>query len=471
MGAIRSTAAVFLILISAAAASAADCVTGTRVVSTRDDIPNLVVGPSAWTGSGLVVAKTQAGALGPAWVSIYGDAMETLAGDRQVANDARDLIALSWTGAEAGLVYRSTGQQIRLLRLSPMGDPIGSPITITPNRPVFSGDKIEVVWSAFLDAYVVAHNVTQGSARGLYVTMLEENGTQRSDRPVLVSLTPGSPLAVDVTDAGVIGVFFNSVSSFLSFARMTGSSDTPEVRELVSALGEDLLVAADGEQFVVVRGVPDGSRKVIRWLVVNTGYQVTRADAALVAGSGEDALPQALVVTPDEIALSYIDSPIRTDLLDDVFRLRRFTIDGTLLGDTLFSPVDVGASRAVSEFPFAWTGTGYLSPAVRESTDRLTSYLIRYCPLRVAILAPRKILVGETITFVPEPSGGVPGYTYVWMFSHQAAPEKNTVTPQRTYTAPGTYSATVTVKDTSGVSTSATVTFDVVYPRRRAVRP
>jgi hypothetical protein len=468
MGAIRAVAAVLVILISAAA-SAADCVTDVRVLSTRASVPNLVNGPSVWTGTGLAVAKSQDGAIGPVWVAVYGDGMETLAGDRQVAGDARELISLVWTGVELGLFYRTTNSGFHLQRLSPMGVPIGSPVAITPSRPVFKGDRIQVVWSPFHDAYVVARYVTQSSLRGLYITMLEENGAQRSDRPILVTPASVSPLAMAVTPGGVIGAFFHTTNSTLALARMTGSTDTPEVWE-VGAGGGALLVAAREERWVIVRTASDGGRLVIRWLIVNTAHQVVKSDSLLVERSG-DALPQALVITPDELALSYVDSLLPAETLDDSFRLRRFSIAGTLIGDTPFAPTDLSALRSVTPHPFAWTGNAYLAATVRESTERLTSYLLRYCPLRVEILAPKKVLVGEIVTFVPEPTGGVPGYSYVWTFSHQAAPEKVTMSPQRTYTTPGTYSTTVTVTDNTGVSTTDTVTFEVGYPRRRAVRP
>lgn len=471
MGAIRTTAGVFLILTGAAAASAAECVMGVRVLSTRANVPNLVAGPAAWSGSGLGVAKTQEGAVGPVWVAVYGEGLETLAADRLIAGDARELVALVWTGTELGLFYRATNQRLRLQRLSPMGAPIGSPVAISPARTVFTGDRIEVAWSAVHDAYVVAHYVSQSSLGGLYVTMVEEGGAQRSDRPVNVSVATKSPLALDVTDGGVIGAFFYTSNNVLAMARMSGSTDTPQVQELIAAGAGDLVVAVRDERFILARTVEDDGRLVIRWFVVDTPYQIVESDALLVAGSGDDALPQALVVTPDEIALSYIDSPIRDEILDDVLRLRRFSITGALIGETPFAPTDLSASRAVTPHPFVWTGTAYLVAPLREATDRLTSYLVRYCPLRAEILAPRKVIVGDTVRFVPAPSGGVPGYTYVWTFSHQAEPEHNTVSPQRRYTKTGTYSATVVVTDTTGVSTTATFTFDVVFPRRRAVRP
>lgn len=470
MGAIRSTAVVMLILISAAA-SAAECVTGVRVLSTSASVPNLVAGPAAWSGSVLAVAKTQENAFGHAWVGIYGEGLEPLAADRFLVSDARSLSALEWSGTEFGLFYRTITQGLNLQRLTMQGTPIGAPVAITPGRPVFAGDVIEARWSSVHDAYVVAHFVSQSSARGLYITTVEEDGTQRSDRPVFVTVQQQSPLALDITDSGAVGLFFITVNDLLGLALVRGSTDTPVVRELGSGGAGELVVAARGEEFIVVRTALSGDRIVIRWLTVDTAHQVTKSDALLVAGSGDDAHPQALVVTDDEIALSYVDSPIRTESLDDTFRLRRFTITGALIGDTAFAPTDVGALRALSSYPFVWTGQSYISAAVRASSDRLNSYLIRYCPLRVEILAPRRVLVGETVTFTPSPSGGVPGYSYEWSFSHEARVERGTVTTvERTFTETGTYIATLVAIDANGIRTTTTFTFEVVKPRRRAVR-
>jgi hypothetical protein len=253
---------------------------------------------------------------------------------------------------------------------------------------------------------------------------------------------------------------------------MRGSDDTPVVREVASGGSGGLVADARGEQFVIVKTALVSGETEIRWLVVDTAHQIAKFEALLVQGSGDDALPQALVATDSELALSYIDSPIRTTTLDDTFRLRRFTIGGTLIGDTPFAPTDLSAVRAVTAFPFVWTGRSYIAAPVRESSDRINSHLIRYCPLRASILAPRRVLVRETVTFTPGPDGGIPPYAYEWSFSNSAFVERGpgVGSVQRTFTQPGTYTATLVTIDGNGVRTTTTFTFDVVYPRRRAAR-
>lgn len=471
MGAIRATAVVILILLSAAM-PAAECVTGARVISTGANVPNLVAGPVAWSGNVLAVAMTQEDAPNLGWVAVYGENIDTVAEDRFLVNDVRSLSALEWSGMEFGLFYRTTAQGLNLQRLTNLGVPIGAPVAITPSRNVSSGDRIEVRWSAAHHAYVVVRFVSQSSARGLYITMIEENGTQRSDRPVFVDVAVQSRVALAVTEAGAIGVFFTTSNDLLGLAIVRGSTDPPIVRELISGGAGDLVAAARGDQFVVARSVLSADRTVLRWLVVNTAHDVTKADAFLVDGSGLDVHPRSLIVGDGELALAYIDSPFRESTLDDTYRLRRFTFTGELVSDTAYAPRDFNATRAVSSFPHVWTGTSYITAAVREASGRSSSYLVRFCPLRVEILAPRVVLVGETVTFTPLASGGDPGYSYAWKFSHQARVESGTVTTvERTFTETGTYTVTLTATDRSGVSTTTTFTFEVVRPRRRVVRP
>jgi hypothetical protein len=469
MGAIRSTTVVILLLIGAGV-SAQECVTGARLLSTSASNPNLIAGPVAWSGTVLAVGKTQEGVLGAAWVAVYGEGMETVSEDRFLVNDARSLISMVWTGSEFGLFYRTLTQGLNLQRLTMNGTPIGTPIAITASRPVFAGDVVEAEWSPVHDAYVVAHNVSQSSLRGLYLTMLEANGTQRSDRPIFVSVAQQSPLALAITDSGAIGVFFITANDLLGLAIVRGSDDTPVVREVGSGGSGGLVADARGELFVVAKTAFVSGET--GWLIVDTVHQISKFEALLVKGSGEDALPQALVATDTEIALSYIDSPIRTTTLDDTFRLRRFTTGGTLIGDTPFAPTDLSAVRAVTSFPFVWTGRSYIAAPVRESPDRINSHLIRYCPLRASIVAPRKVLVRETVTFTPAPDGGIAPYSYEWSFSNSAFVERGSgvTSVQRTFTQAGTYTATLVTIDGNGIRTTTTFTFDVGYARRRAAR-
>ncbi len=469
MAAIRATAAVVLILFTVAAALG-DCVTTTRLLSTRQSQPNLINGPVAWSGSVLGVAKTQEGVGTAVWFAVYSEDLQTLVGDRLVANDSRAIVALEWTGTEFGLFYRTQNQRLHLQRLSLMGEPIGGPIAITPSRTVYAGDEIDIEWSPVFDAYVVARDISQGQHKGIWVTFVDREGAHRTDRKLSVFAATQSDLSVSVTASGVVGVFFKDFNGTISFARMT-ETGTPIAYSVTPTAGNFIQTAAHGGRFVVVHSVANGPKTEIRWMVVDTSHQIVRADGLLLEGVGEDVWPLALISSGEELALAYLSTEDRNKPLITSYRLRRFTIDGTTLSDTNFAAAGAGAAiRAESDHDFVWTGSSYLQAAVRRSPDLLNSHLQRYCPLRVGITTdvaygrPR-----EPVVFTATPEGGVPGYTYAWTFGD---PQRvfRTQSVARTYANLGTYTATLTVTDTTGAIVTTTYTVNVVNVKRRSAR-
>ena len=93
MGAIRATTAAVLIFAFAAVA-AADCVTDARQISSRTAVPNLIAGPSAWSGFGLAVAKSEPADRNAIWIAVYDEMLQTLVPDVQVVDDAADASAI-----------------------------------------------------------------------------------------------------------------------------------------------------------------------------------------------------------------------------------------------------------------------------------------------------------------------------------------------------------------------------------------
>jgi hypothetical protein len=468
MGAIRATAAAVLILFTAVAASG-DCVTTARLISSRSSVPNLVAGPVAWSGSVLGVAKTQDGVPGAIWLAVYDEALNPLVGDRLIASNAREIVDLSWTGTELGLFYRTNDQRLLLQRMSMMGESIGAPIGITPNRTVYTGDEIDVEWSPALNAYVVARIISQGSSKGAWVTVVTRDGVHRTDRQLPVFASPQSNLSLSVTNAGVIGLFFVNLNDSLAFARLT-ETGSMLVNAVSQTPGDFIETATQGNLFIIARSVANGPKTEIRWLVVDTSQQIVKPDGVLLQGTGDDAWPLALVATDDELALAYVDAEDRDDPLEKVYRLRRFTIDGTTITDTRFAAADIASSRAESDFDFAWTGTSYLQAAVRQSAERLNSYLLRFCPLRAQIVTD--VAYGrpaQPVVFTAMPEGGSPGYSYAWTFGDPARIFR-TQSVARTYSESGTYTATLTVTDTSGATYTTTYTIEVLNVKRRSAR-
>ena len=469
MGAIRTAAAGLFVLITAAA-SAEDCVTAVRTLSTRASAPNLVAGPSSWSGTTLAVAKSEEGVPGAAWVAVYDESMNALTGDRRVATDARSLVAMVWNGTEHGLFYTTLNDAIFLQRISAAGEPIGERVAVTPGRTVYSGDELDVAWSPALNAYVVARVVTQGSFKGVWITLLERSGAQRSDRqvPVTISLNPSLDLAV--TPSGIIGAFFNNTTGSLVFARAEGTG-TIIVRTMTAASDFIEATAHDGA-FVVARSnsFDSGSKTEIRWFVVDTSQVIIRTDARLVAPSGDDAWPLELISNGEELALTYVDAPRRTQPVDQTFRLLRFEIDGTILSNTPFAGGAIAFVRAQSPYPFTWTGTSYLTPAVHSAPDRLNSFLLRYCPLRVEIVSPaRFVRVNTPVIFDAAVSGGVPEYQYAWTFPNEIGPKKGQ-THVRVFDRTGTYTITLEVTDYAGTVTRDTIVVTVIRGKHRSAR-
>lgn len=441
------------------------------MLSTRSSVPNLVAGPSSWSGSSLAVAKMEEGVPGAAWVAVYDESMQTLVEDRRVATDARSLVALLWNGSEHGLFYTTVNDAMFLQRISAAGEPIGARVAITPGRTVYSGDDIDVVWSAALNAYAVGRVISQGQFRGVWLTLVERNGAERSHRSAGVA--PGIQPALDlaVTDSGIVGMFFNNTLGSLVFARAAATG--PIDARTIAPGAQFLQAEAHRGVFVVVRNAPfeNNSRTEIRWLVVDTSQQIVRPDARLVAPSGDDVWPLALISNGEELALAYIDAPRRSQAVDRNLRLRRFAINGTLISDTFFSAASVAFARAQSAYPFAWTGTSYLAPAVHAAADRMNSYLLRYCPLRAAIVSPdRTVRLNTNVTFSATATGGVPGYQYSWIFPSDEVAPKRVQTFERSFPRTGTYTVILEVTDFAGATTRETITIQVVRPKVRAVR-
>lgn len=477
MGAIRTTAAAVLMLMIGLAASAADCVTGVRLISTRTSVPNLVAGPVAWSGSVLAVAKTEEAHPNAIWVGIYSDGLETVITDRLIASDASDassIIALLWNGSEFGLFYR-TDDRLLLQRLTMMGEPLGTPVTVNPTRRPRLGDDIEVVWSDALDGWVVARHVGSGTSRGIWVTILELDGSERYDREVPAAPPADPQLALAVSDTGVIGLFHLTTDdeTALLFTRLV-PGQFPETHTVATA-GTHVQVTTAGALFVVTRLVGEGPTAQIRWFVIDTNDHLVRPDGVLVAGNGGELIPYALIENDGELALTYAipaDGAILSDL-----HLRRFTLAGVLISDTPFAGDNVTASRALSTNPPVWTGDAYIVAAVRASGARLDSYLIRYCPLRVGIDAPRFAVVDQTVTFLADVNGGVPEYEYDWAVTRDPGGSTSGTSIQRTFNRTGTRTVTLTVTDKNGATVTTTIAVEVVDridlpkpPKRRSVR-
>jgi len=480
MGAIRATAAAVLTLIVAGAA-AADCVTDVRLISTRSSVPNLVAGPVAWSGNVLAVAKTEETNPKALWLGVYDETLNPLFPDRPITTEASSndgIIALLWNGSELGLFYRTT-DVIRLQRLTAFGEPIGTPIPVNPGRPPRIGDDIEVVWSAALEAWVVARHIGTGPDRGIWATVVETDGAHTLDELIPTS-PPGNPhLALVVNETGVIGLFHLTTDDNVLLFTTVNTGRFPTTRTISSA-GTDVQAAAVGDLFVVARQVGLAPNAEIRWFVADSNRQIVRPDEMLV--DGLDGLPEPIgLVEADagELGLTYTLPVPGQPTATPELRLHRFTIDGDTISDTQFAGADPTATRAIPAFPLIWTRTSFVTTAVRETSSRLDSYLERYCPLRVEIVAPRVHLVGQPVDFSAIVDGGVPAYAYAWTVSRDPGGSKSGATIARTFNVTGSRVVTLVVTDDDGASVTSTFTIEIVdeivippppKTKRRAIR-
>jgi hypothetical protein len=457
MAAIRAGAAALLIVLSAAAA-AADCVSDARVLSTRGNVPNLITGPAAWSGLLLAVAKTEEEAPNEIWLALYGEELETLVGDRRIVTDAgaRDgIIDLLWNDLEFNLFYRSATERIHLQRLTPFGEPIGGPIVINPERRARIGDSFEAVWSPALNATVIAHHVRSGSARGIYVTLVDRGGAQRPEERLIAVPTTSTDLEVAVTESGVTGIFFTAEDGEIWLATIPPGGFFPTL-ETTGIDGTDFEVTAQGELFVVTRvaveEVEEEEEITIHWFVIDTDHEIVREDEELVEPADGPALhPLSLSSTGDELVLTY-EGPFG-------MRLRRFTISGGFLSDGVFAASNSAATDAMSAFAPVWTGTSFIIAPVREIS--LTSYLLRYCPLVVEIIAPDIVPVGEPVLLIGTASGGEPPYEFQWTISRDPGGPRRQEAILRTFPTTGPRTLTLTVTDDDGNVTVATKTIEV----------
>lgn len=470
MGAFR-TAATAVLLLTTAVIAEGQCLSEGRIISTRQSAPNLVAGPAAWGNGVLAVAKYERTARS-IFLTTYDHDFNQLTGDLLITTDTADgPLFLLWTGLDFGLIYRTEStERLVLQRISIDGEAIGGPIQVS-NRRIRFREEVDALWSPVLNAYVIATTFQPGAFIDVIVTVMERSGAIRRDLPINVFASQEQPnLNVAVTDNGTIGVFYLNEREEVISAHITPNSASAPVNT-VWPNGRDLKVAALGNNFYLVKTVVVGGKTEARWLVLGSTGNVVAAERLLMRGSDIDMRPLSLTANNGELALTYLDAAIGFEFQPGEFRLHRFATDGSLRGDSLFIPPDNFTHRfAFSSFDPAWTGSAYVTTAVYEAGRELDSLLIRLCTLQASLTAERLVATTEdTIGFTAFAQGGVPGYTYRWDMGDRSAVRVGQSVRHRFIHA-GTYDVVVTVTDSTGVATTATVRVKIVEFKRRSVR-
>jgi hypothetical protein len=470
MGAFR-TAVTAVLLLTTAAIAEGQCVSEGRIISTRQSAPNLVAGPAAFGGGVLAVAKYERTARS-IFLATYDHDFTQLSGDLLITTDTADgPLFLLWNGVDFGLIYRTeSSERLMLQRISTDGDAIGGPIQVS-NRRIRFREEVDALWSPALNAYVIASTFQPGAFIDVVVTVMERNGGIRRDIPINVFASQEQAnLNVAVTDNGTIGVFYLNEREEVISAHLTPNSASAPVNT-VWPNGRDLKVAAVGNNFYLVKTIVVGGKTEVRWLVLSSNGNVVAAERFLMRGSDLDMRPLSLTANNGELALTYLDAAVGFEFQPGEFRIHRFATDGSLRGDSLFIPPDNFVHRfAWSTFDPTWTGSAYVTTAVYEAGRELDSLLIRLCTLQATVVADRVIAtVEDTIGFTAFAQGGVPGYTYRWDMGDRSTFRVGQSVRHR-FIHPGTYDVVVTVTDTTGVATTATVRVQIVAFKRRSVR-
>lgn len=469
-----AAAAVLMLLMMADTSSAQTCTSDVRQL-TPHSFNDLVPESVAFADSMIALALTEE-RTGAAWVSLYSQGGDLLYPSVKLpSTESASILRLLWNGDHFGLFLRTEEDKIQLRRINTTGEYFGAAVNILPNVTLTDADDIDIIWSSQLQNYIIART-TGSPAQRVWVTYLHREGTLKRDIEIATP-TEDSFVRLAMTPSGTLGVFYKAApTGVLTYMRVR-EDERNFSRELGTA-GEDLLVVTKGEQFVLAQTIvdPDDGRRAIEWMIIDTDGFETRPKARLLVGTGEDVDALSLLALDHEFAISYLDARDGFDQEEGSLRLRRFNAEGETISDTLFAIADRTRHRASGE-NLLFTGSSYLTVAVRTwEDDEDETFLIRFCPLRATIDAPRFALRGSTVTFTGIAEGGQPDYEYEWEYSSPFGVASGK-TLQLTFSTPGDYHLTLRVEDESGAEVAQSFTITILDPppppkppRRRSVR-
>ncbi len=470
----RITAAAVLLV--AGAMARADCISTTRPVSTPGVFPNHIAGPIAWSGSVLGVAKTDFDAVTSAiHFATYDINFTQLADDRKLVDASfNGAAALLWTGSEFGLFYQNQGRQLVLQRLDATGNAIGAAIPII-NHSWSPDDEFDVVWAPARSGYAVAHSVTQGADRGLWVTIVSATGTIVADTNIAGFISPPSNPRVVALPDGTVGVVWTRSAEAvrLMFVSLVIPGNPAQKNVAVSDRAiSSLRVASNDTSILLIYSAGTTTGTELRATMLDRAGNVVTSDVRFLTGRGIDITPSSLVWNPalGEWALVYIDAQLGLFAFPGDTRLRRFASLDAPPSDTIFSPNPL-QSQMTAPFPIVFANGGYIG-SIRRVLSRAEgseSYLIKTCPFAVSASADRPFSPpASAITFTATGSGGTLAYTFEWDFGDLSRATGAVV--QHVFLRPGTYTITLTGTDAAGAKAIAKLTVQVAAPRRRAVK-
>ncbi|TFH07758.1 MAG: PKD domain-containing protein, partial [Candidatus Atribacteria bacterium] len=159
------------------------------------------------------------------------------------------------------------------------------------------------------------------------------------------------------------------------------------------------------------------------------------------------------------------------DLYVNNQRVRSFNecVLGTMppgVSDVLLASVSFpcGASLELRNIIVSWTAGQESCSDQPKCADRVAkcwggatgaSVPVEGTPILAAFSSNSPVCLGTVMTFVPQASGGTPPYSTLWTFG-EGTSSSSVSQPTYTYAAAGTFSVTLKVTDSSGVSASTT---------------
>jgi len=461
-----------------AGTAAAQCVSTLVPVSQQLVFPNHAAGPFAWTGSQYGMAKQDADSSTNAiWFAVYDANLNQIRGDNLLAATtlAGPRIVL-WNGTEFAVFYQRTDFQIVFQRVDANGNAVGTPIAVAPFHVLGPGEEFDAAWDPLRKTYVVLHTIVSGMERGVWLTTIAADGTQKSDAAITFFIADPTYPRVSITPAGNVAIVFsrlvNGGQQELAFATLTPGTPPTSI-STIRAGGSNPRIGTDGRFFLVVYTAPVTGGSVLRSVKYDTAGRVVTADAQLLS-AGQDAIAFSVVANATlgewgVLYVSYVVGVANPSLGET--RLRRIPFSGALQTDEPFSLGNTKRTLA-PQSELTWNGSAYVASIGRvfSRAEGTESYLARHCPLVVrAIASPTISDPNVPIALTANPSGGTPPYSYTWSFGDISANETGpTVT--HAYRQPGTYTVTLTATDANGSTTTSTVTITIANLRHRSAR-
>jgi hypothetical protein len=453
-------------LLSAVIAEA-DCVS--KIQDTSSGVINRIGPAIAWSGTNVGIAKTDIAAADAISFGLYSEDLAALTGDRAIAPTSFDgPDALLWNGTDFGLFYRNrSATQIQLRRISASGQPSSASVPVAATHSLSGDAEYDVIWDPTRQAYLMGLNVPTGIDKGLWFIIMNTDGTTRLEQQVSTVVgRPASPhLAVNAH--GVVAFAFARPEAIL--VQLIDATNTGGViQPFLTA--HDVRIASDGVNFIGIGSAPvTGIAKQLDWTLIDERGIVGVRQSRLVTARGAEIAPVSVMWNPTmkEWALAYLDSLYGFSEIPGDYRLKRFTVSGATISDSMFSPDALISSFSTTE-PFVWTGTSYISAAVRRNSA--ASYAIRVCPLRASIAtASPSVQPTKPVTFMAVVEGGSQSHlTYEWDLGDFKT-TKTGQTISHAYTQFGVYTVTLRVTDAVGSTTVTTYQVHVVQSKRRAV--